>query len=308
MKKLFDTHKIDKNLYEIFEGTVEEYKSEEKFDIIIAEGFLHFLQNQSEVVEKIKTLSAENGIVVVTCADEVGLFIETIKRLIAQVLVKDIQDYDSKVDKLTKIFEPQLKFLSGVSRPARDWVQDNLLNPAIVTGNEFTFIDAMKMFGEDYDVLGSSPNMFTDFSWYKNVVFDYKKDFETQYNEKILSFFVAGSPEIKTTEKFGKEIHQLCKEVRELVRKFEESGDNKFVERILEICSVLENKMLEIGESKLSKIFQEAKSSLEEVVFMSRLNFEKYRNFYVSFGRLQHYIAFQKLNSEDKFFMKNEGE
>ena len=161
MKKLFQHYCINETMYEIFESKIENYQTDKKYDIIIAEGFLHFLDNQREVIERLKCLTNDDGIIVITSTDSVGLFVEVMKRLIAQIIVKDIPDHQMKVEKLTEIFEPQLHLLKGVSRPACDWVEDQLLNPALVNKNELTFLQAIEMFGKDYDVLGSSPHIFT---------------------------------------------------------------------------------------------------------------------------------------------------
>ena len=114
-------------------------------------------------------------------------------------MTADIGEYDRKVEYLTSVFAPQLARLKGVSRSPKEWVQDQILNPAAVNGTELTLIQAIAYFGDEFDVLGSSPRMFTDYSWYKDIAYDYKKDYQRQFERKRLSLLMAGTPEISVS-------------------------------------------------------------------------------------------------------------
>ena len=82
MRELFAENVIDEDKYQLFPCVVENYETDKKYDIVIAEGFLPNLYNQKEIISKLQSLTAENGIVIVTCSEDVGFFIEIMKRLI----------------------------------------------------------------------------------------------------------------------------------------------------------------------------------------------------------------------------------
>lgn len=65
-----------------------------------------------------------------------------------------------------------------MSRPAKDWVMDTIFNPSMYN-NTMSVVQAIDFFGSEYDILGASPNMFTDYSWYKDIWYDYKDDYKS---------------------------------------------------------------------------------------------------------------------------------
>ena len=100
MKELFNG--INKDKYSVHACLIEEYKNNSKYDIVIAESFLQFLKNQKEVIDILKEKVVDGGVVVITCSDEVCFFIEQIKRLLAHAYVKDIDNYEKKVEILAE--------------------------------------------------------------------------------------------------------------------------------------------------------------------------------------------------------------
>lgn len=116
-RRLFKERNITDDSYALHESRIEDYKTEKQYDIVIAEGFLQHLPNQKEVIHKLKSLVNNNGLIVITCADEVSVFVEAVKRLYATVFAGNTTDFGEKVKILCNVFEPQLKMLPGVSRP-----------------------------------------------------------------------------------------------------------------------------------------------------------------------------------------------
>ncbi len=51
----------------------------------------------------------QNGIIVITCMDECSVFVEEMKRLVVNMITKDINNYEEKVSIYTDFFQPQLK-------------------------------------------------------------------------------------------------------------------------------------------------------------------------------------------------------
>lgn len=61
MKQLFRERQIAGNRYEIYENTIEEFETEHRYDIIIAEGFLHSINNAKDIIQKLKTKIIKGG-------------------------------------------------------------------------------------------------------------------------------------------------------------------------------------------------------------------------------------------------------
>ena len=101
MQQLFVEYKVPKDKYSICQNKIEDFESNKKYHVVIAEGFLPYICNQYEVINKLKNFVVSDGIIVITCIDHVCMFIEAIKRMIGILLSADMDGYDNKVEYLT---------------------------------------------------------------------------------------------------------------------------------------------------------------------------------------------------------------
>lgn len=292
MQELFETYKVPKDRYSIFKEKIEDFRGEKKYDIVIAEGFLPYIYNPKEVIDKLRSLVAINGIIVITCSDYVCMFIESIKRLVATYLSKDLDEYNDKVEYLAHIFEPQLSKLRGVSRNAKEWVQDQILNPAGINGIELSLVQAIEYFGDDFDILGSSPRMFTDYSWYKDIWYDYKTDYKEQFRKKQLSLLQANTPEVILPMEYADKLAGHFVNIRKLAADFENTLKTDYVDQILgEMHFMIEGGMAKYLSEDFMRVFYEIKEVLSIVLNGEEVIMEKYPRFFEAFGRTQQYIA-----------------
>lgn len=67
---------------------------------------MQHLSNQQEIINKLKDLVIDNGIIVTTCTDEMCWFIERMKRLLGWIITKNLDNYEDKVNCLVEIFKP----------------------------------------------------------------------------------------------------------------------------------------------------------------------------------------------------------
>jgi len=74
------TFNLTGSLSEIYTDTVEDFTSKNKYDLVIAEGFLHALTDRDEVVKKLCSYS--NDRVIFTYSDRYGYFFEAFKRFV----------------------------------------------------------------------------------------------------------------------------------------------------------------------------------------------------------------------------------
>ena len=298
INKLFAAKEIEKSRYNLYQTMIEDYVPKRKYDIIIAEGFLPCVSNKAEIVKKIGAMLAEHGIVVTTCMDEMGLFIEQLKRLVGNILVKDLPKYEDKVNRLVEVFEPQLKLLRGVSRSVEDWVQDQLLCPTINLPELLSLKDAIELFGEDYEVLGSSPNMFTDYSWYKDVQYPYKESYKEQFAKKRHNLLVAGTEESMCEANDNEVLNSSVIEIRKHCILYEETAGEKSVERVANLLEELRRECCFLDDG-FKEYLLETETILSKIISKRKIDFTDYPAFMKMFGRSQQYISlYKKVHSE----------
>ena len=84
---------------------LEDFKNDEKFDIIFCEGLIPGLKDSQAFLNMLVSKLMYNGIVVFTVSDEICTFFEIVKRHIANIITKNINNFDDKINILTKIFK-----------------------------------------------------------------------------------------------------------------------------------------------------------------------------------------------------------
>ena len=293
MRKLFAEQEVSKEQYQIFQCRAEEYYTEKKYDVVIAEGFLPWIENQDVIIRQLQQLTADDGIIVITCIDHVGLFIETMKRLLGWAMASNLELYEDKVRYLAGIFGPQLANLRGVSRSAEDWVKDMVLNPAGSNNLELSINQAIQLFEENFDILGSSPNMFTDYSWYKDIWFDYISDYKQQFRKKRLSFLMANMPEQTLHFDQADELVKCFTSIRKLAAAYEKDTDIKYIIHILEEMGKISEVLCDF-DADFENVFCDIQRALSDLIQRGAVELEKYPHLFRAFGRTQQYIAFMK--------------
>lgn len=292
IKELFE--KMNMMDYELIGKGAEELQEDYQFDIVIAEGFLPTIDNWDIVLKSLMRLVGDHGILVITCTDEWGMFAERMKRLVGHGLIKDIPDYDKKVEKLVEIFEPQLKLLSGATKLPIDYVQDNLICEDFNCRNYLTLKKAIQFVGDDWEVLGcSGPNFFEDYSWFKDIDVDYKAEYCKQYDKKAYNLVLAGRNEIAITEEQSRHGEDIIEQIKELEIAFEEADEyeEKYVKGIIELLEELRKTVHDFDE-EMEVFITETIAILKKGKKVGDLS--EYPMFCKSFGRSQQYISFVK--------------
>ena len=233
MRELFKEKNISDERFEIYESSIEEFNNKKYYDIIIAEGFIHAISNAKEIIHKLCNMLKQNGIIVITCMDECSVFVEEMKRLVVNMITKDINNYEEKVSIYTDFFQPQLKKLKGMSRSIEDWVKDDMLNPAFYNNSLLSLEEAVKTFPDNYYILGSSQRIFTDYSWYKDLLYNERENIVKQFKEKQHNFILAGEEETLLPIEKNKELNYILCKIRENAKGYEESKDDSLIREII---------------------------------------------------------------------------
>lgn len=154
-----------------------EFRSKEKFGIVLAEGLIPMQKKPLQFLKHISSFVENRGVIVFTTNDAISLLPEILRRWQAWLLCRGIRSFDKKVERLVDFFLPDIKSLKGMSRSPQDWVIDQMIHPW--AGPLFSVPEAVKVLKKGWIYLGSSPRMAVDWRWYKKIYgneFD-KKDF-----------------------------------------------------------------------------------------------------------------------------------
>jgi len=289
---LLEQHEVDKKCWTLFPDRVENYYPEKTYDVIIAEGFLPGISNQAEVIEKFSKLMNPGGVISVTCIDDVSFFFENVKRLIAWKLIQGIEDFDAKVKVLSQAFTSHLLQLKHASRLVEDWVVDQFLNPALY-GELFSMEDCIHAFGSEFEVLGSSPQIFTDFSWYKNVDFDSKKHFLQQFSRKRHSLILVDVDDHERTIEENEKLVKALTCFRKLSKLAETDSNKEIYPELLVQLREIRNLSQNI-DKRIPEIIDEAIRLLsqEDLTVHDVSNATKLAG---AFGRGQQYVSMVKV-------------
>lgn len=306
LTNLLSKYNIPSECWRLFRGVIEDYSEVKLYDIVIAEGFIPGLYDRSKVITKLKSLVRPGGVVVVTCFDELSTFFEILKRLVAHYLIHKVFVYHEKVQMLCQAFESHLKTLRYVSRPIEDWVQDMFLNPAI-HGKIFNIADCIEEFGSEFEFLGSSPAMFTNYQWYKDTDFDNRANIIHQFKMKRHTLLLWDMPESNRTTAENDLLSQFASKVRNLAGELE--GDSPICSgRISEEMIPLLKEFMDISgniDIRVNKAVNEAIELLTD----SNLTPDKIAradNFAKAFGRGQQYISLVRKTDYD-FYSQDKG-
>ena len=293
MGELFEKHKISSNRYTIYETVIEQFEATKTYDIIIAEGFLQVSFHQKEIIKKLKSLVNPKGIIVITCEDDVSIFVEAMKRLIGVLITENIQTLQQKKEYLVKIFSPILKSIKGMTRPVDEWVDDQLINTGVINGVELCLDDAIDYMEDEFYVLGTSPHMFTDYSFYKNIEHDVHEDYKAQFVRKHLSLMLAETDEMVLDKTIAERLSCQCRMARRLAAVYEKEKRIEDLDKIMNVLQEMKNtwKDIDLG---IFRLIEEIYNAIKEAAEKRMIDLKNYQKFASAWGRVQQYVAFEK--------------
>lgn len=195
------TERLARHDVTILPKTVQEFRADEYFDLVLCEGLLGLCGGDPLALLSCLTPHvAKGGVLVVTCIDPISDHSEVLRRALAHSLIEKSQTLAEQIAILRPVFAPHLATLKGMTRSVDDWIVDNLLNPASI-GPTFSIPQACEALDDEFDLLGCSPRFLVDWRWYKeggsgnqwaidaywkqaHNLFDYRKS-ETEHSEAI---------------------------------------------------------------------------------------------------------------------------
>jgi hypothetical protein len=189
-------------LKNIYADTIESFGTNEKYDFVVAEGFLHAIPNRGECIRRLCELS--RGVVVFTYSCRFGSFFEAIKRVVYKLACETIGKKEEltdsfKLDVAKNLFFDDFSALN-TSRRFESWVADVIQNPCQVSQTLDTFEDMELICRESgYAIHGTSPSWDCRniFRWYK----DFAKENICHAWREALSFIIMGDASTTLSKK-----------------------------------------------------------------------------------------------------------
>ena len=193
IRTLYNEANLEDNLFNIDMRTLEQYKDNELYDLVIAEGFIHALPDRLEVIRKLCSLSS--NFVIFTYNEKFGYFFESLKRCLFRRLIElnqlDDNDWDQMLDLAERTYLNSFKKLES-ARTFDSWVKDILLNPCGTSKSCDSFDQIASVFKQaNFDYYSGSPvwDLRSTHKWYKNIL---NEDLIEEYYNNI-SFFITGN-------------------------------------------------------------------------------------------------------------------
>jgi len=300
---IFSKHQADTSNITIYDSMLEDFETTTEYDLIICEGMIPGLHNKQEVLDSLDKLLTPNGIIVLTCIDEVSYLFEILRHFIASKLIENEDNFEKQLDIFEEAFSTHLDTLEGMSRFKRDWCADNLLGSMHFNYN-FSFKESIEHFKDKYTFYNSSPNIFTDYRWYKEMPSDcseFNQFFIEQFDlnrHNLMHYNVVSNDREKSK---NDTLVAICKKVFLLI---EDSVINK-VDTSNDIVSSLNDISENIVD--LNKEDTTIADSLSDVIqLISNKDYSpknissKYNNFKKAFGRGTFYISLVKESTDVK--------
>ena len=290
-RALLAQHELGSLKHEIVESMAEDFETNERFDIVLCEGIIPWQHDPSKMLKTIAKFTAPGGLVVTTCVDSVGYLSESLRRLVASMVVKPNWTVSEKVKFLVPVFESHLRTIRGMSRSPENWVLDPLLLPEY--GPPFSIAEAVKSLDPDFEVLSTSPNFISDWRWYKNIHGD-----EARYNSLAIEHFNSNLHNhidyrfqfAPREESENLKLLAECRAVIDFERTFQKTHDPVLVEKILYACSTIHRLVRRFSKptaDSLDDFFRVMEAGVNQ-----GCSPPQFKQFAPWFGRGEQYVSF----------------
>ena len=174
----------------IYNTDLHEFRSTEKFDLVLCEGLLNGQHKPDDTLRHVANFVAPGGMIVITTSHLVAMLPELLRRLLRIFVYRSCLTTEERLGKLCDIFLPHLETFGTETRPIKDWVYDSIIHNWQDGNYSFNLSDAIEVLNEDFEFVHAFPDFSTDGRWYKGVG-DQKDSNQLatlQFSNSLLSF------------------------------------------------------------------------------------------------------------------------
>lgn len=212
---------------EIVTDTLEEFTPQRQFDIVLCENWLGTPEHELALLRKLGDSVAEGGVLVVTTVAPLGFVPNLLRRFLAGWLISPTMTFEEQTSLLVEAFTPHLATLGSMTRSVRDWVQDNMLNPAYF-GLCLSIPKVVEQLRSNFDALGTTPSFEEDWRWFKSLAGASRRmneHFLDEYWRKSHCFFDHRMPAQPSEIENNRQLEQLAYDILAAVEACEHAED-----------------------------------------------------------------------------------
>lgn len=298
IRTLYANQEIPHTAPTLVEKKLEDYKPDCSWDIVLCENWLGSSEHERGLLRKLGGFVAADGLLVVTAVSPIGFAPNMIRRALAARLVKPEMSFEEKTQLLVSAFSSHLATISAMTRSAKDWVQDNMLNPAYFDLC-LTVPMVIDELGPEFHVTGSNPVFAQDWRWFKSLYGEAR-----QFNVHFLREYSAVSHNFADYRMFALPSVEVGNEALEdtafslidMVREFElmqDSADIARGGRLLEGISSFFNAASRVLPAQTLEGLDEARKLFAKSVICAQ-DVAEMQAFSGLFGRETLYVSFNK--------------
>lgn len=276
-----------KNL-QVINSLFLDYISDEKFDIVWAEGCLPHQSKPLLVLKHLSQFTKNSGIFVCTTINSISYLSETVRRLLFNILLpQGSSSLKSALDMLRPRLSPHLLNLKAMSRPIDDWIIDNIIQP-LEERKLLGVPDVITALSDGFDLYGASPRFVNDWRWYKEIV-----GRDRGFNDNALACYYRNNLNLidyryvfdPHSPAFGKDLEETCSNSWQLMSQIQQ-GDSSKWQAMFDLLSEIASMIQSIAPDTASALL-EASQWLQDGVPLER----ELEHFPQWWGRGQQYLS-----------------
>ena len=223
IQKLYAKSEVRHVAPTLVESTLQDYVPAQLFDIVICENWLGRAEHERAMLRKLTGMLDQQGIVVVTTVTPTGFLPNLVRRALAIKYCDPRLPFQERSNALENMFAPHLKTISAMTRSARDWVQDNMINPAYFDLC-LTIPDVIRELDGMATALGTNPVFSSDWRWFKELkgtTRAFNSHLIQEYESALHNFFDYQKVFLQPDVQLNRELGEGCLSFLETVRAYE---------------------------------------------------------------------------------------
>ena len=235
----------DSTNYKVVESLIDNFESDQKFDIVICEGLIPHQHDPVSCAKKAASFTKEGGLFIHTCHDFISFLAERLRSFIAYIQSDSSLAFDQRVDDIALFLKDHFTVLKAMSRTHRDWVIDSTMQTEHWHKTPlFSIRDSIKAFEDEFVVFGTSPSFTADLRWYKNLT-DSSDEFlinehaELYFWEHVHNFIDTRFTFSKREASENKALYQVAVNIQYAIDRYMEDSSSLHQSQLLELLNQL---------------------------------------------------------------------
>lgn len=281
-------HGLEASGTDVVESLFETFESDERFDLVLAEGFLPHTADPQALLRRLSRFAKPGGLLVITTVTPSSVLSETIRRLMRSLFIAPEAPADAQLAILRPLLGSHLATLKGMSRSVDDWLLDNMVQP-VAHAALLSIPEAISALADRFDVYGSSPSFSTDLRWYKEVHGEergFNENVTRCYHRRLATLIDYRFEPADHGEDQGRALEALSRDLWDFMNGCEAAGQLQQPDLVAE--------RLEAIAVALQGLLPETAAAIGEAadLFRGRLAPQDMRQFPCFWGRGQQYLSF----------------